>query len=44
MLIGSAKMQEKHLAFQVLWATSQLFVTHVSLIYQADEYFFLFLV
>ena len=44
MLIGSAKMKGKHLAFQVLWATSQLLVTHISLIYLADEYFFLFLV
>ena len=33
-----------HLANQLLWATSQLLVTHVILICLVDEFFFLFLV
>ena len=34
----------EHLIIQLLWATAQLLITHVSLIYLIDEFFFLFLV
>ena len=45
MLIASAKIPERegNLAIQLLWATTRLLVTRVSLIYLVDLFFFVFL-